>query len=73
VAAPRCTEAGALATLALLHGAQARAWLHQQGVTHWIVDGDPGAAHPPAPHPSAAQPAAHAAPAPHARPLAYAP
>ena len=38
VAAPTCTEAGLLATLALLQGPQARAWLQAQDVVHWLVD-----------------------------------
>lgn len=36
VAAARCTEAGTLATLALLQGADAETWLAVQGVPHWI-------------------------------------
>lgn len=38
VAAPTCTEAGVLATLAMLQGREARAWLAAQGAPHWIVD-----------------------------------
>jgi thiamine biosynthesis lipoprotein len=38
VAASSCIEAGLLATLALLHGAQAKAFLQQQGVRHWVID-----------------------------------
>jgi FAD:protein FMN transferase len=38
VAASSCTEAGLLATLALLHGAQAEAFLQEQGVRHWLID-----------------------------------
>jgi len=38
VAAPTCTEAGVLATLAMLQGREARAWLAAEGVPHWIVD-----------------------------------
>ncbi|MBL8289681.1 MAG: FAD:protein FMN transferase [Rubrivivax sp.] len=38
VAAPTCTEAGVLATLAMLRGGGARAWLAEQGAPHWIVD-----------------------------------
>jgi FAD:protein FMN transferase len=38
VAAPSCTEAGTLATLALLQGAGARAWLQAQGAPHHILD-----------------------------------
>lgn len=36
VAAGRCTEAGTLATLALLQGPEAETWLAAQGVPHWI-------------------------------------
>lgn len=32
-----CTEAGILATLAMLHGADAETFLQQQGVTYWCV------------------------------------
>ncbi|MFO1285167.1 MAG: FAD:protein FMN transferase [Rubrivivax sp.] len=32
------TEAGVLATLAMLRGPDARAWLAEQGAPHWIVD-----------------------------------
>ena len=35
VAAPTCTEAGVLATLAMLHGREAEAFLEGQGVTWW--------------------------------------
>lgn len=35
VAAPTCTEAGMLATLALLHGAGAERFLQSQNVKHW--------------------------------------
>ncbi|HEU4618253.1 MAG TPA: FAD:protein FMN transferase [Gammaproteobacteria bacterium] len=35
VAAPTCTEAGMLATFALLHGAEAEAFLGAQGVRYW--------------------------------------
>jgi thiamine biosynthesis lipoprotein len=38
VAASSCTEAGLLATLALLHGAMARSFLDEQGVRFWILD-----------------------------------
>ncbi|MFO1295995.1 MAG: FAD:protein FMN transferase [Rubrivivax sp.] len=38
VAAPTCTEAGVLATLAMLRGPEAPAWLAEQGAPHWIVD-----------------------------------
>jgi thiamine biosynthesis lipoprotein len=38
VAASSCTEAGLLATLALLHGADARAFLEGQGVRYWLLD-----------------------------------
>jgi FAD:protein FMN transferase len=37
VAASSCTEAGLLATLALLQGAQAQEFLEQQGVRYWIL------------------------------------
>ncbi len=37
VAAPTCTEAGVLATLALLQGPEAEAWLKQQAVPHWVI------------------------------------
>jgi thiamine biosynthesis lipoprotein len=32
-----CTEAGLLATLAMLHGAKAEAFLEEQGVQNWVV------------------------------------
>jgi len=38
VAAPTCTEAGLLATLAMLHGPQADHFLREQGVPYWICD-----------------------------------
>jgi thiamine biosynthesis lipoprotein len=38
VAASSCTEAGMLATLAMLHGARAREFLNGQGVKHWILE-----------------------------------
>jgi thiamine biosynthesis lipoprotein len=37
VAAPTCTEAGMLATFALLHGADAEAFLSAQGVQYWAL------------------------------------
>jgi thiamine biosynthesis lipoprotein len=37
VAASSCTEAGLLSTLALLHGAEARTFLEEQGVRYWLV------------------------------------
>jgi thiamine biosynthesis lipoprotein len=37
VAASSCTEAGLLATLALLQGAGARAFLEEQGVRYWLL------------------------------------
>ncbi|MFO1219954.1 MAG: FAD:protein FMN transferase [Burkholderiaceae bacterium] len=37
VAAGHCTEAGTLATLAMLQGPQAEAWLARQGVPHWVI------------------------------------
>jgi FAD:protein FMN transferase len=38
VAASSCTEAGLIATLALLHGAWAREFLDDQGIKYWIVE-----------------------------------
>ena len=38
VLADACTEAGLLATLAMLQGRGARAFLEEQGVQHWILD-----------------------------------
>jgi thiamine biosynthesis lipoprotein len=38
VLADACTEAGLLATLAMLQGRGARAFLAEQGVRHWILD-----------------------------------
>ena len=38
VAASSCTEAGLLATLAMLQGAGARAFLQEQGARHWILE-----------------------------------
>ena len=37
VAAPTCTEAGLLSTLAMLQGAGAEAWLGEQAVPHWVL------------------------------------
>ena len=37
VAAPTCTEAGMLATLAMLQGAGAEEWLAAQGMPHWVL------------------------------------
>jgi thiamine biosynthesis lipoprotein len=37
VAAPTCTEAGLLSTLALLQGPQAEAFLRTEGVPHWVL------------------------------------
>jgi FAD:protein FMN transferase len=37
VAASSCTEAGLLATLAMLHGAQAETFLLEQGVRYWLL------------------------------------
>ena len=37
VAASSCTEAGVLATLALLHGAQAEQYLEDEGVRCWVL------------------------------------
>jgi len=36
VAAPSCTHAGMLSTLAMLRGAQAEQFLTMEGVRHWI-------------------------------------
>ncbi len=38
VAGSSCTEAGLLSTLALLHGAEARSFLEEQGARYWVVD-----------------------------------
>ena len=37
VAAPTCTEAGMLATFAMLQGAGAEGWLAAQGMPHWVL------------------------------------
>jgi thiamine biosynthesis lipoprotein len=37
VAASSCTEAGLLATMALLHGSRARAFLDDEGVRYWVL------------------------------------
>ncbi|MDO3383082.1 FAD:protein FMN transferase [Gilvimarinus algae] len=37
VVAQTCVEAGSLSTLAMLQGANARAFLEQQGVLHWVL------------------------------------
>jgi thiamine biosynthesis lipoprotein len=37
VAASTCTEAGLLATMALLHGDRAQAYLDEQGVRYWLL------------------------------------
>ena len=37
VAAPSCTEAGVLSTLAMLQGPGAETWLAAQGVPHWVL------------------------------------
>lgn len=37
VAAPTCTEAGMLATFAMLQGAGAEDWLDAQGMPHWVL------------------------------------
>ena len=42
VAAEHCTQAGMLSTLALLQGANARAFLEGQGVRHWVLEGEQG-------------------------------
>ncbi|MEY8264046.1 MAG: FAD:protein FMN transferase, partial [Bermanella sp.] len=36
VAAASCVEAGLLSTLAMLQGADAKAFLEEQQVTHWL-------------------------------------
>jgi len=38
VAADNCTQAGLIATLSMLQGAQAKSFLTSQRVTHWIYD-----------------------------------
>lgn len=38
VAGVNCVQAGMLSTMALLHGAGAKAFLDQQGVSYWIID-----------------------------------
>jgi thiamine biosynthesis lipoprotein len=38
VMADRCTEAGTLATLAILRGPDAARFLADQGVQHWVVE-----------------------------------
>jgi thiamine biosynthesis lipoprotein len=38
VAASSCTEAGLLATLAMLQGAKARSFLEAQQVQYWIFE-----------------------------------
>jgi thiamine biosynthesis lipoprotein len=38
VAASSCTEAGLLATMALLHGDRARAFLDEQSVRYWLLE-----------------------------------
>ena len=37
VVAPSCTEAGILATLAMLHGSEAESFLQQQDVKYWCI------------------------------------
>jgi len=37
VAAPTCTEAGLLSTLAMLHGAEAEQFLREEGVQAWVA------------------------------------
>jgi thiamine biosynthesis lipoprotein len=37
VVAPTCMEAGMLSTLAMLHGAEAEAFLGEQGVRYWCL------------------------------------
>jgi len=38
VAASSCTEAGSLATLAMLHGVRAKEFLSEQGVRYWLLE-----------------------------------
>ncbi|WP_241242285.1 FAD:protein FMN transferase [Thalassotalea sp. G2M2-11] len=38
VAAPKCIQAGLLATLALLRGSQASEYLSEQEIKHWVID-----------------------------------
>jgi thiamine biosynthesis lipoprotein len=38
VAASSCTEAGLLSTVAMLHGAGAKAYLDEQGARYWLLD-----------------------------------
>ncbi|RZS56989.1 FAD:protein FMN transferase [Sphaerotilus mobilis] len=45
VAAPTCSEAGVLSTLAMLQGPHAEDWLAAQGVPHW-VQREPGGPNP---------------------------
>ncbi|MDG1752738.1 MAG: FAD:protein FMN transferase [Thalassotalea sp.] len=37
VAAPKCTQAGLLSTLALLQGDSAESFLNEQGIAHWAI------------------------------------
>ncbi|MEQ1806072.1 MAG: FAD:protein FMN transferase, partial [Burkholderiaceae bacterium] len=37
VAAPTCSEAGVVATMAMLQGANAEAWLAAQALPHWVI------------------------------------
>jgi thiamine biosynthesis lipoprotein len=39
VAAPTCTDAGMLSTLAMLHGREAESFLESEGVRHWVQRG----------------------------------
>lgn len=39
VAADTCTQAGSMTTLAMLHGAQANAFLQNSGLRHWLQTG----------------------------------
>lgn len=41
VAAPTCVEAGMLATMSMLQGPHAEAWLAAQGVPHWVLRESP--------------------------------
>jgi FAD:protein FMN transferase len=45
VAAPTCSEAGVVATLAMLQGANAETWLAAQGLPHWTLRDTPSPPH----------------------------
>ncbi len=44
VAAPTCSEAGVVATMAMLQGANAETWLAAQALPHWLIRDDARAA-----------------------------